>query len=303
MDEIRFDKQVAVITGAGGGLGRAYAKLLASRGARIVVNDLGGALNGTGADSTAAQQVVEEIITAGGEAVANYDSVADWAGASNIIQTALDQYGRIDILINNAGIIRDKSFLKMEFDDYHQVISVHLHGTYYCTKAAFAVMKEQQYGRIVATASAAGLYGNFGQVNYGAAKMGIAGMMNCLAQEGARYNIRVNTIVPTAGTRLTFTVMPEDVIGIVKPDYVAPLVGWLCSKQCDKTGKIYSAGGGYFGRIGIVESPGVVLDLGNDISIEKVVDNLDQINNLDGAHEFSSALEQAATIMSKLKMS
>lgn len=300
MGEIRFDQKVAVVTGAGGGLGKAYALLLASRGARVIVNDLGGSFDGSGSDSTPAQKVVDEIKEHGGEAVANYDSVAEWESAQNIIKTAVDSYGRVDILINNAGILRDKSLVKMEMEDYRKIMAVHLDGTFYCTKAAFPIMKEQAYGRIVSTASAAGLYGNFGQVNYGAAKLGIVGMMNCVAQEGARYNIKANTIVPTAGTRLTFTVMPEDVIGKVKPEYVAPIVGWLCSENCEETGKMFSAGGGYFSRAAIMEGPGVVFDIKKEITMEMIVDKLDQIMNLEGAREFASAMEQAGTVLSKM---
>ncbi len=300
MEQLRFDDRVAVVTGAGGGLGKAYALLLAERGAKVVVNDLGGSLDGQGADATPAQQVVDEIKAGGGEAIANYDSVADRDSANKIISAAIDNYGKIDILINNAGILRDKSFIKMEPDDYRKVMAVHLDGTFYCTKAAFAHMKEQGYGRIVSTASAAGLYGNFGQVNYGAAKLGIAGMMNCLAQEGARYNVKANTIVPTAGTRLTFTVLPEDVIGKVKPEYVAPVVAWLCSEQCDQSGIMISAGGGYFSRAAIVEAPGVVFDPDQDITVEMVINKLDQIMSLEGAGEHDSAIEHAGSIMSKI---
>lgn len=300
MDEIRFDGKVAVVTGAGGGLGKAYAMLLAARGAKVVVNDLGGTFDGSGSDANPAQQVVDEIISAGGEAVANYDSVAEWESAQKIIKTALDNYGQIDILINNAGILRDKSILKMEIDDYRKIVSVHLDGTFYCTKAAFASMKDKTYGRIVSTASAAGLYGNFGQVNYGAAKMGVVGMMKCVAQEGARYNIKANTIVPTAGTRLTFTVMPEDFIGKVKPEFVAPIVAWLCSEKCEETAKMFSAGGGYFSRAAIVEGPGVFFDPEKAITVEMVVEKLDQIMNLDGAREYASAMEQTGTVLTKM---
>ena len=300
MEQLRFDDRVAVVTGAGGGLGKAYALLLAERGAKVVVNDLGGSLDGQGTDAAPAQQVVDEIKTGGGEAIANYDSVAKWDSANNIINTAIENYGKIDILINNAGILRDKSFVKMELEDYRKVMSVHLDGTFYCSKAAFAYMKGQGYGRIVSTASAAGLYGNFGQVNYGAAKLGIAGMMNCLAQEGARYDIKANTIVPTAGTRLTFTVLPEDVIGKVKPEYVAPIVAWLCSDQCDQSGVMISAGGGYFSRTAIVEAPGVVFDPDQEITVEMVIDKIDQIMDLEGAEEHASAIEHAGSIMSKI---
>jgi len=300
LEQLRFDNRVAVVTGAGGGLGKAYALLLAERGAKVVVNDLGGSLDGQGADATPAQQVVDEIKASGGEAIANYDSVAEWDSANKIINAAIENFGKVDILINNAGILRDKSFIKMELDDYRKVMSVHLDGTFYCTKAAFVHMKEQGYGRIVSTASAAGLYGNFGQVNYGAAKLGIAGMMNCLAQEGVRYNVKANTIVPTAGTRLTFTVLPEDVIGKVKPEYVAPVVAWLCSEQCDQSGIMISAGGGYFSRAAIVEAPGVVFDPDQDITAEMVINKLDQIMSLEGAGEHGSAIEHAGSIMSKI---
>ena len=302
MEEIRFDGKVAVVTGAGGGLGKAYALLLASRGAKVVVNDLGGTFDGSGSDSTPAQRVVDEIKAAGGEAVANYDSVADWESAQKIIKTAVDTYGKVDILINNAGILRDKSLLKMEIEDYRKIMSVHLDGTFFCTKAAFPLMREQSYGRIVSTASAAGLYGNFGQTNYGAAKMGIAGMMNCVAQEGARYNILANTIVPTAGTRLTFTVMPEEVIAKVKPEFVAPVVAWLSSEQCSETGKMISAGGGYFSRAAVVEGPGVVINPNQEITVEMVVEKLDQIMNLEGGREYASAMEQAGTVLSKMNL-
>lgn len=300
MEDVRFDGKVAVVTGAGGGLGKAYALLLAERGAKVVVNDLGGTFDGSGADATPAQLVVDEIMKAGGEAIANHDSVAEWDSANNIIKTALDHYGRIDILINNAGILRDKSILKMEMEDYRKIMAVHLDGTFFCTKAAFAVMKEQTYGRIVSTASAAGLYGNFGQTNYGAAKMGIAGLMNCVTQEGARYEIKANTIVPTAGTRLTFTVMPEDVIGKVKPEYVAPIVAWLCSDHCKVSGKMFSAGGGYFSRAAVVEGPGVVFAADKEITVEMIVENLDQIMSLENGSEFASAMEQAGTVLSKM---
>ena len=300
MENINFDGKVAVVTGAGGGLGKAYALLLASRGAKVVVNDLGGSFDGSGSDATPAQQVVDEIKAAGGEAVANYESVAEHDSAQKIIQNALDSYDRIDILVNNAGILRDKSIIKMELEDYRKIMSVHLDGTFFCTKAAFPLMKEQNFGRIVSTASAAGLYGNFGQTNYGAAKMGIAGLMNCVAQEGARYNIKANTIVPTAGTRLTFTVMPEDVIGKVKPEFVAPIVAWLCSESCEESGKMYSAGGGYFSRAAVVEGEGVVFDAGKEITIEMLAEKIDKINSLENAREYGSAMEQAGTVLSKM---
>ncbi len=302
MSEVRFDGRVAVVTGAGGGLGRAYALLLASRGAKVVVNDLGGSFDGVGADTRAAQIVVDEIKAAGGEAVPSYDSVADPESAEKIIQTAVDAFGKVDILINNAGILRDKSLLKMSLEDYRLVMSVHMDGTFFCTKAAFPIMRENNYGRIVSTASGTGVYGNFGQANYGAAKMGIVGFMGCVKQEGAKYNILANIVVPQAGTRMTATVMPPNVVEKLKPDYVAPIVAWLASEQCNVTGQLYMAGAGYFSRSAIVEGPGVFLDPDKDISIEAVMEKLPQIQSLEGGREYSSVTEQTMYVLSNLKL-
>lgn len=300
MSKLSFNGKVAVITGAGGGLGRAYALLLAGRGAKVVINDLGGTFDGEGADSTPAQKVVDEIKAAGGEAVANYESVSEWEGAQKIIQAAIENYGQIDILINNAGILRDKSLLKMEIADYLKVVEVHLNGTYFCTKAAFGHMRERNYGRIVSTASAAGVYGNFGQTNYGAAKMGIVGLMNCVCQEGTRYGILANTIVPTAGTRLTATVMPPDVVNRVKPEFVAPMVVYMCSEQFSDSGKIFTAGGGYFSRAAVVEGPGVFLDTSTEITPDMVAGKIEQISSLEDGREYGSAMEQTGYVLSKM---
>jgi len=299
MSEIRFDGRVAVVTGAGGGLGRAYALLLAGRGARVVVNDLGGSVDGLGANETPAQKVADEIRALGGEAVADYNSVAAWDSAQKIIQSAVNSFGRIDILINNAGILRDKSIHKMEQDDYEKIMAVHLDGTFFCTKAAFAQMRNQNYGRIVSTSSTAGIYGNFGQTNYGSAKAGIAGLMNSVKLEGARFGILANTIVPTAGTRITATVMPPDMVDKIKPEYVAPIVAWLCSEQCNVNGRIFTAGAGYFSRAAMVEGPGVVLDTA-ELTVEKVAEKLEQISNIEGGREFESAMEQTFHIISKM---
>ncbi len=302
MSEIRFDGRVAVVTGAGGGLGREYALLLASRGCKVVVNDLGGAIDGTGSGTTAAEQVVKEIRDAGGEAVPNFDSVADWEGAQNIIKTAIDNYGKIDILINNAGILRDKSFLKMELEDYEKVIAVHLNGTFYCSKAAWPYMRENNYGRIVSAASAAGVYGNFGQANYGAAKMGIIGLMHVLKQEGAKYNILCNVIVPIAGTRMTATVLPPNLVEILKPEYVAPMVVWACSDRCNFSGYTFVAGAGYFSRTAFMEGPGVFLDPAKGITLEMIDENIDKIVSLEGARTFENATEQTGNALSKLSL-
>jgi NAD(P)-dependent dehydrogenase (short-subunit alcohol dehydrogenase family) len=302
MAEVRFDDRVAVVTGAGGGLGRAHALLLASRGAKVVVNDLGGSVDGVGGDQTPAQKVVDEIKAAGGEAVANYDSVSEWENAQKIVQTALDAFGRIDILVNNAGILRDKSMLKMTIEDYELVRSVHLDGTFFCIKAALPHMREAGYGRIVSTASGTGVYGNFGQTNYGAAKMGIVGLTNCVKQEGAKYNILANVLVPQAGTRMTATVMPPNIVEKLKPEYVSPIVGWLASEQCDVSGQIYMAGAGYFSRSAVVEGPGVFLNPEGEITIEDVVSNLDKIKSLEGGREFGNVTEQTGYVLSNLKL-
>jgi NAD(P)-dependent dehydrogenase (short-subunit alcohol dehydrogenase family) len=302
MAEVRFDDRVAVITGAGGGLGKAYAMLLASRGAKVVVNDLGGSFDGVGADTRAAQLVVDEIKASGGEATPNYNSVSDWESAQQIIQTAIDAYGKIDILINNAGILRDKSIIKMTLEDYELVRSVHLDGTFFCTKAAFPYMRDAAYGRIVSTASGSGVYGNFGQTNYGAAKMGIIGLTNCLKQEGAKYNILANVIVPQAGTRMTATVLPENILEKLKPEYVAPIVAWMASEQCDVSGCYFMAGAGYYSRSQIVEGPGVFLDPNKEITIEDVVAQLDKIKSIEGGRGYGSVMEQTGYVLSNLKL-
>jgi len=245
---IRFDGQVVIVTGAGGGLGREHALLMASRGASVVVNDLGGNVHGGGAGSAPADQVVAEIIAAGGKAVANYDSVATQDGGKAIVASAINAFGRLDALVHNAGILRDKSFLKLEKADIESVLDVHLKGAFWLCQPAFAVMKEQAYGRIVLTSSASGLFGNFGQANYGAAKTGLIGLMRVLSVEGARYGIQVNCVSPAARTRMT-----EDLLGPLAEHlsvaHVAPLVALLCSRDCNFTSEIITAGGGRFARV------------------------------------------------------
>jgi NAD(P)-dependent dehydrogenase (short-subunit alcohol dehydrogenase family) len=300
MAEVRFDGRVAIVTGAGGGLGRSHALLLASRGAKVVVNDLGGTVEGTGAGSAAADKVVEEIRAAGGEAVANYDGVDTWAGGEAIVKTALDAFGKVDILINNAGILRDKSFMKMEEIDIDKVLAVHLKGGFNVTKAAFPVMRENNYGRIVMTTSNTGLYGNFGQANYGAAKLGLVGFMNTLKLEGARYNILVNTIAPIAGTRMTATVMPPDMVEKLKPEYVTPMVAYMCSEECTDSGIIFTAGAGYFSRAVMVEGPGIALNAQKGITIEDIRDRIGDIKKLEGAQPFSQSNEEVARIVAAL---
>ncbi|MBS3755231.1 MAG: SDR family NAD(P)-dependent oxidoreductase [Desulfobacterales bacterium] len=298
-DEIRFDGQVAIVTGAGGGLGKAYALDLAARGAKVVVNDLGGARDGSGEGSaTPAQKVVDEIKAGGGEAVANYDNVATPEGGENIVQTALDNYGTVDILINNAGILRDKSFAKMEPETWQAVIDVHLNGAYNVTRPAFRVMREKGYGRIIMTTSAAGLYGNFGQANYSAAKMGLVGFMNTLKLEGKKYNIRVNTVAPLAASRLTEDVLPAELLDKVKPEFVSPLVLYLCSERCPVSGRIYNAGMGCFNRAAVVTGPGAVLGQADALpGAEQVAANLDKIKSLKNGKEYNELNEQVMDVM------
>ena len=255
MTDLGFDGKVAIITGAGGGLGRQHALMMAARGALIVVNDLGGAVDGSGSDKGAAQLVVDEITAAGGEAVANADSVATAEGGAAIVQSAVDAFGRVDIVVNNAGILRDKSFHNMSPDLYDPVLDVHLRGAFNVTAPAWKLMRDQGYGRIVSTSSAAGVFGNFGQANYGAAKMGLVGFTNVLAVEGAKYDIKANAIAPLAFTRMT-----EDLLGPlgekVQPELVSPLVTYLAHESCEPTGRLFSVGGGRVAEVFIAECQG-----------------------------------------------
>ncbi len=287
---IRFDGKVAVVTGAGAGLGRVYALDLAGRGAKVVVNDLGVARDGSGEGSiNAADRVVAEIRAGGGEATASYDSVSSEQGAAAIIQKALDTHGGVDILINNAGILRDRTLAKMEPHEWQAVRSVHLDGAFYVTRAAFGAMREKQYGRIVMTTSAAGLYGNFGQVNYAAAKMGLVGLMNTLKLEGDKYGIKVNCVAPIAATRLTEDVLPPDLQEKLTPEFVAPLVLHLCSDSCAETGMIFNAGMGCFNRAAIVTGKGVVIGDGvTGPSAEQIHQHWAAINDLTNARESSN---------------
>ncbi len=274
---IRFDERVVIVTGAGGGLGRAHALEFARRGAKVVVNDLGGSTSGVGADAAPAEKVVAEIRAAGGEAVANFDSVED---GERIVQCALDTYQRIDVVVNNAGILRDVSFHKMTDDDWSMVLRVHLFGAYSVTHAAWPHMRQQGFGRVVMTASGAGLYGNFGQANYSAAKLGLHGLAQTLALEGSAKNIRVNTIAPLAASRLTQGIMPAALFETLKPELVAPLVLWLSSEACEATGKLIEVGGGWFAEVAWERSAGVGLGFRNAVSPEMVRDNWSKITDL-----------------------
>ena len=279
MSDITFDERVAIVTGAGGGLGRSYALELARRGARVVVNDLGGAIDGTGGDSRPADRVVEEITRRGGEAVANYDSVSSAEGGSGIVQTALDAFGTVDVVINNAGILRDRSFGNLTLNELEAVMQVHLMGAFHVSMPAFPIMKEKGYGRFVFTSSNAGIFGNFGQTNYGAAKAGLVGFSNVLAIEGAKYNIKSNVIAPVARTRLT-----EELLGpltdFLDPDQVMPMVVYLCSEDNQFTHEIFTAGGGRFGRVFIGTNQGWFSGMKVVPSVEEIRDNLDQIRDI-----------------------
>jgi 3-hydroxyacyl-CoA dehydrogenase/3a,7a,12a-trihydroxy-5b-cholest-24-enoyl-CoA hydratase len=266
-NELRYDGRVAIITGAGNGLGRAHALLFASRGAKVVVNDLGGSTRGEGKSSAAADKVVEEIRAAGGEAVANYDSVED---GEKIVQTALDSFGRVDIVVNNAGILRDVTFHKMTDADWDIIHRVHVHGAYKVTHAAWPRMRDQGYGRIIFTASAAGIYGNFGQANYSAAKLSLVGLSNTLALEGRKYNVRANTIAPIAGSRMTETVLPKELIEALRPEFVSPLVAWLAHESCEETGGLYEVGGGFFAKLRWERTQGHTVRLGRPITPELI---------------------------------
>ena len=277
-DQLGYDGKVVIITGAGGGLGRQHALLMASRGALVVVNDLGGAIDGSGSDKGAAERVVDEIKAIGGEAVADTNSVATPEGGKAIVQTALDTFGRVDVVINNAGILRDKAFHNMEPDLLNPVIDVHLKGAFYVTQPAWVVMREQGYGRIVSTSSAAGIFGNFGQTNYGAAKMGLVGFTRVLAVEGAKYNIKANAIAPLALTRMT-----ENLMGALgdklDPALVSPLVAYLAHEDCPVSGQTFSVGGGRIAHVFIGETKGYH---DGALSMESVRDNWGTIMDRDG---------------------
>ncbi|WP_373387498.1 SDR family oxidoreductase [Pseudomonas alcaligenes] len=279
-DAIRFENQVVIVTGAGGGLGRAHALLFAKHGAKVVVNDLGGSTHGEGANASAADKVVAEIKAFGGEAVANHDSVTD---GGQIVQCALDSFGRIDVVVNNAGILRDKSFHKMEDTDWDLVYKVHVEGAYKVTRAAWEHLREQQYGRVIFTASTSGIYGNFGQSNYGMAKLGLYGLTRTLAIEGRKNNVLVNAIAPTGGTRMTEGLIPPQVFEQLKPELVSPLVVYLGSRACQDTSGLYEVGGGWVGKVRWERSLGAGFDPKAGFSPEDVAASWKQIGDFAGA--------------------
>jgi NAD(P)-dependent dehydrogenase (short-subunit alcohol dehydrogenase family) len=298
MADVRFDGKVAIVTGAGGGLGRQHALELARRGAKVVVNDLGGSMDGTGGSSAAAEAVVAEIKALGGEAIANGSSVTDDSGVALMVKSAMDAWGRIDILIANAGILRDKSFSKMEIADFELVMNVHLMGTVKPTKAVWEIMRAQNYGRIIVTTSSSGMYGNFGQSNYGAAKMAILGFMNTIKIEGQKNNIHINAVSPVAGTRMTESLMPPEVLEKLKPEYVTPGVVYLASEEAP-SGMILTAGGGAFAMARIFETEGVYLGEGG-LSVEEVRDNWATISETTGQQAYVNGGEQGGKFFRKM---
>jgi len=293
---LRFDGKVAVVTGAGGGLGRAYALAFAERGAKVVVNDLGGGHTGSGSSTRAADIVVEEIKAKGGEAAANYDSVED---GEKIIQTAVDAFGRVDILINNAGILRDVSFAKMTDKDWELIQTVHLKGVYKCTKAAWPHMMKNQFGRIINVTSAAGIYGNFGQVNYSTAKSGILGFTKSCALEGAKRGILSNCIAPLAASRMTETVMPKDMLALMQPESVIPLALYCCHESSSANGEIIEAGGGWFAKVRVERAKGLFLS--GKINAEDIQANWETIVDFSKDTDHPKVIGES--VMALMKMS
>ncbi len=296
MSELRFDGRVIIVAGAGGGLGRSHALEFVRRGGKVLVNDLGGTLDGTGGSASAAQRVVNEVVALGGEAAANGDSVATAEGGAAIVQAALDAFGRVDVVVNNAGILRDKAFHKMDAATIDAVIDVHLKGAFHVSRPAFQLMRARGYGRIVNTTSASGLFGNFGQANYGAAKAGLAGLTRVLAIEGARNGILVNAIAPIAP--IAATRMTTDVLGdlgeLVGPEYVSPLVAYLAHEDCSVTGNVYSVAGGRVARIVVAETEGAVLP---DITAEAVRDNIRAIDEVSLPGVQPASLNEETTLI------
>lgn len=295
---ISFKDQVVIVTGAGGGLGKSHALMYAARGARVVVNDLGASVDGASAGSEAAQQVVAEIRAAGGEAISNGANVANYDEVCDMIDQAKAEWGRVDVLVNNAGILRDKSFGKSSLNDFKLVLDVHLMGSVNCTKAVWDTMKDQQYGRILFTTSGSGLYGNFGQANYSAAKMAMVGLMNTLAIEGGKDNIRVNCLAPTAGTRMTEGLLPEEAFEKLKPETVTPAVLFLTSKDAPSR-EIICAGAGAFAAAHIYETQGIVLPA-DQHTPEAIAENWQAIANAEGEVAVGSAAEQTMKLLGKV---
>lgn len=303
MADIKFDGKVAVVTGAGAGIGRIHAIELAKRGARVVVNDLGVTVNGDGENRSAAEKVVKEIRDMGGVAVANFDSVSSMDGGENIIQSAVASFGSVDILVNNAGIIRDRTLNKMTEDDWDRIISVHLKGAFTVTKPALKIMKEKNYGRIIFTTSGSALYGDFGQANYAAAKMGLIGLMHVLTLETSKYNIKCNTIAPNAASRMTEELIPPPMLKLLKPEYITPLVLYLASEENIDAGMIFNCFGGFYSRTAVMCSSGTIIGDGKgEISPEDIRDNWQKISSIDNPRILNSIAESFGYISPLLKV-
>jgi NAD(P)-dependent dehydrogenase (short-subunit alcohol dehydrogenase family) len=294
---IRFDDRVAIITGAGNGLGRSHALAMAARGAKVVVNDLGGDVHGVGGSTSAAQAVVDEIVAAGGEAIAHGANVCKTDEVEDMVKTAMDKWGRVDVLVNNAGVLRDKTFSKMEIADFEFVLQVHLMGSVNCTKAVWEIMKEQQYGRLVMTTSSSGLYGNFGQTNYGAAKLGLVGFMNTLCIEGAKDNVKTNCLSPTAATRMTEGLMPDEALALLTPESVTTGLLTLCDEDAPNR-TILCAGAGGFASAILYETDGVCLS-GDEMTPENVRAQMGTIRSPEGQEEYTQGGQQTMKFVSK----
>lgn len=292
---IRFDDQVVIVTGAGGGLGRCHALEFARRGAKVVVNDLGGARDGSGGSVSAAEAVVAEIEALGGEGMANGANVAKMDEVQAMVDAAVEKWGRVDVLVNNAGILRDKTFAKMEMSDFELVLDVHLVGSANCSKAVWPIMREQQYGRIMMTSSSSGLYGNFGQANYGAAKLGVVGLMNTLHLEGMKYNIHVNALAPIAATRMTNDIMPPEALALLQPEMVTPAVIFMCAEEAPSR-QVIAAGAGGFARAAIIESEGIILT-GDEVNADVLAARWAEASDMANARELQGGGEQSLKFM------
>lgn len=298
MSDIRFDDKVVIVTGAGGGIGRAHALLFAKHGAKVIVNDLGGSTQGEGANSEAALKVVEEIKAAGGTAIANPENVIN---GDRIVECAMDNFGRIDVVVNNAGILRDKSFAKMTDEDWDLIYKVHVEGAYKTTKAAWPHMKDNNFGRIIFTSSTSGIYGNFGQANYGMAKLGLYGFTRTLAIEGRKNNIFVNAIAPTGGTRMTEGLFPAGAFDKLKPELVSPLVAYLCSPDCQETGSLFEVGGGWMGKVRWERSLGIGFNPDEGFTPEDVAANFEQLCSFEGAVHPKDNIEALKELMENIQ--
>ena len=294
---IDFKDQVVIVTGGGTGLGRAHALQFAARGAKVVVNDLGGSRDGSGGSAAVAEQVVNEILASGGDAIASGADITRESQTAEMVQAALDKWGRVDVLINNAGILRDKSFAKMSLEEWRVVVDVHLNGTAYCCHAVWSVMQEQGYGRIVMTSSSSGVYGNFGQANYAAAKYGVVGLMNVLAIEGRKYNIHVNSLVPTAATRMTEDVMTQSMLEQLKPEYVSPAVLFLASADAPN-GTILMAGAGNYTVAKLIEAEGIKLPEGQRTP-ENIAAIFEKISDVSDGLEIQDGMQHIERIVKK----